>query len=75
MAQYVAVTSDKLKSKALIRCIWGGWLGLHCFYVGRYKRGRILMFTFGLFGIGWLFDIFRILNGSFRDNVGAPLRE
>lgn len=26
-------------------------------------------------GIGWIADFFRILLGSFRDNVGAPLRQ
>lgn len=38
-----------------------GLFGVHRFYEGDKKWGRIYLFTFGLFGYGWLFDIFRIL--------------
>jgi len=75
MANYVTNTSDKEKSKALIKCIIGGWFGLHLFYVGRIGRGLLFMSTGGLLGFGWISDIISIQNGSFRDNVGAPLRE
>ncbi len=74
MANYVTSTSDKSKSTALLLCIFLGWCGAHYFYVGRYGRGFVYMFTVGLFVIGWIMDIFKILNGSFVDNVGAPLR-
>ena len=74
MANYVTGTSDKKKSVALLLCIFGGFLGLHYFYVGRIGRGILYAFTCGLFGFGWFIDIFKIALGSFRDNVGVPLR-
>lgn len=72
--QYVTNASDKSKSKALKLCIFGGAFGLHYFYVGNYGKGLLYLFTFGLCGLGWIADTFKIMNGSFRDNVGAPLR-
>lgn len=74
MANYSTLTSDKNKNTALLLCIFGGWLGLHQFYVGRIGKGLVYMFTVGLFFIGWFCDIISILLGTFRDNVGAPLR-
>ncbi len=75
MANYVTVTSDKKKRTALLLCIFLGWMGAHYFYVGRIGRGIVSLFTFNLFGIGWIIDIFRVALGGFRDNVGAPLRQ
>lgn len=74
-SNYVTQTSDKSKSTALWLCILAGIVGAHNYYVGRIGRGLLYTFTAGLFGIGWLFDIFAIANGGFRDNVGAPLRQ
>ena len=74
MANYVTSTSDKSKTTALILCIFLGLFGAHYFYVGRYGRGFLYMFTAGLFVIGWILDIIKIMNGTFVDNVGAPLR-
>lgn len=36
--------------------------------------GLLYFFTGGLFGIGWVVDIFRIGFGSYRDRFGQPLR-
>ena len=55
-------------------CIIGGMFGLHQFYVGRFGKGFLYMFTAGLFLLGWFGDIMKILNRSFTDNVGNPLR-
>lgn len=74
MANYVTGTSDKKKSTALILCIFGGIFGLHYFYVGRIGKGILYLFTAGLFMFGWVIDIFKILFGTFQDNVGMPLR-
>lgn len=41
----------------------GGWLGLHKFKRQETKRGILYLVTFGLFGVGWLIDILRILLG------------
>ena len=75
MANYVTSTSDKKKSTALILCIFLGWMGAHYFYVGRIGRGIVSLFTCNFFGIGWIIDIYRIVVGKFRDNVGNPLRQ
>ncbi|MBQ7170669.1 MAG: NINE protein [Clostridia bacterium] len=75
MSQYVTNTSDKKKSKAMILCVCGGLFGLHQFYVGNIGKGILYMFTGGLFVFGWIADMIKIATGSFRDNVGAPLRE
>lgn len=74
MANYVTGTSDKKKSTALLLCIFGGFFGLHNFYVGKIGRGILYFFTFGLFLLGWWGDIIKILLGKFEDNVGMPLR-
>lgn len=75
MINYTTVTSDKSKKMALILCVLGGMFGLHHFYVGKFGKGFLYLFTGGLFGFGWLIDIFKILTGTFKDNVGAPLRK
>lgn len=75
MANYVTNTSDKKKMTALLLCIFFGVLGAHYFYVGRIGRGIVALFTLNLFLIGQIIDIVKIATGSFRDNVGAPLRQ
>lgn len=74
MANYQTSTSDKNKDTAFWLCLFGGFLGLHQYYVGNIGKGLLYTFTFGLFCIGWIKDLISILLGSFRDNVGAPLR-
>ncbi len=37
-----------------------GFLGAHRFYYGKPVSATIYMFTFGLFGIGWIIDLFLI---------------
>ena len=74
MPNYVTNSSDKSRGTALILCIFAGWLGLHQFYVGRIGKGILYMFTFGLFFFGWIGDLLKIINRTFTDNVGNPLR-
>jgi restriction system protein len=75
MANYTTQSSDKSRSTALLLCIFGGYLGLHYFYVGRISTGLVRLITLNFVGIGWIIDIFTVLLGGFRDNVGAPLRQ
>ena len=37
-----------------------GFTGSHRFYYGKPVSGTLYFFTFGLFGIGWLIDVFLI---------------
>ena len=37
-----------------------GFLGCHRFYLGRPISGTVYFFTLGIFGIGWIIDIFLI---------------
>lgn len=67
--------SSKSKKTALWLCILGGYFGLHYFYAGKIGMGILYMFTVGLFMIGWIIDIFRVLSGSFTDNKGLPIRK
>ena len=71
---YVTSSSDKSRGTALMLCILGGWLGLHQFYVGRIGKGILYACTFGVCCFGWIGDILKLLNKSFTDNVGNPLR-
>lgn len=63
-------SSDKSKMIALILAIFLGGLGIHRFYVGKIGTGIIWFFTFGLFGIGWIYDVVKIATGTFRDGAG-----
>jgi len=74
---YQTITSDKEKRTALKLCLIGllGLGGLHRFYVGKIGSGLLYLVTFGFCWIGTLVDLLQISLGSFKDNVGAPLRE
>lgn len=41
----------------LIITVCFGWLGLHWFISGRAGMGFLYLLTFGVFGIGWIYDI------------------
>ena len=77
MSQYVTGTSDKKKGTAMLLCCLGfiGIGGLHHFYVGRIGMGIVYFCTCGFFFFGTIVDLIKIATGTFRDNVGAPLRE
>lgn len=65
--QPAPVYSNKSKVVALILCILLGYFGAHYFYIGKPGIGVLYICTLGLFGIGWLVDIYRIASGTFRD--------
>ena len=45
---------------AFFLCLFFGWAGAHRFYEGKNFTGLVYLFTWGLFGIGWIIDIIRI---------------
>lgn len=47
----------KNKWVSLILCIFFGVFGIHRFYEEKKVTGFIYLFTFGLLGLGWFFDI------------------
>lgn len=75
MTGYMTRTSDKSKKEALRLCKYFGWVGAHRYYVGKIGTGILYSCTFGLAGVGWAMDLVKIANGTFTDNVGAPLRQ
>lgn len=44
-------------SVAWILLVFLGWLGLHRLYLGKLVTGLLFMFTCGLFGVGYLYDL------------------
>lgn len=73
--QYVRMISPKHKWTAFLWCFFFGVLGAHRFYVGKTGTAILYLFTCGLCGIGWIFDLFKILFGSFTDANGLPLKK
>ena len=59
-------------SQILIWLLGGTW-GLHYFTNGKAAMGVLYLFTFGLFGIGWIIDLFRIASGQFTDANGKKI--
>ncbi len=65
-------TNNKQKSEksfiaTLILCVFFGCFGAHRFYVGKIGTGLIWLFTFGLFGVGYVSDIILITAQAFED--------
>eukprot|EP00039_Didymoeca_costata_P007810 m.104151 g.104151 ORF g.104151 m.104151 type:complete len:171 (-) comp13836_c0_seq1:3863-4375(-) len=56
---------------AYLLYIFGGLIGLHLIYVGRYRHALIHTSTFGGFGFGLLRDIFRIPGYVTEANLDA----
>ena len=62
-----------MKSKTIAYLLWFisgcGWLGFHHFYLGKIGKALIWIFTFGVFGLGSLIDLFTL--GSAVDNYNT----
>lgn len=67
------LVSDKNKNITVLLCFFLGISGVHLFYVGRWKKGLLYLFTAGLFGIGWLIDLFTIGVNKFKDAKDLPV--
>lgn len=55
------ITSADRANKALLLCLLLGWSGAHRAYARMWGSFFLYLFTFGLFGFGWLFDIVTLL--------------
>ncbi len=67
--------SKKSKIVALLLCVFLGYFGAHKFYVGKAGMGVLYLFSYGLFGFGWIIDCILIAMGSFKDKFGLPLKK
>jgi TM2 domain-containing membrane protein YozV len=67
------VFSSKSKKRALMLCIFLGFLGVHRFYVGKIGTGILMFITLGLSGFWVLSDIIELLRGKFTDKEGLVL--
>ena len=61
--------NPKNKWVALLLCFFLGMFGVHKFYEGKKGMGVLYLFTMGLFGYGWLFDLIALL---FKPNPYYP---
>ncbi len=50
----------KSKGTAYLLLFFLGGFDAHCFYLGKVGKGILYLFTLGLFGIGWLYDLFHL---------------
>lgn len=65
--------SRKRRSVSLVLCLLLGIFGAHKFYERRYGMGLMYLFSYGLFGIGVLVDLLRLIFCSPRDKQGLPM--
>ena len=74
--KYTTIASDKSKKTTIILCCIGflGVGGLHDFYLGSIKKGLIKIFTINWFLIGTIMDLIKILNGTYLDATGQPVK-
>jgi TM2 domain-containing membrane protein YozV len=51
-----------MKSKGVAYLLWLflGLFGVHCFYLGKVGKGILYLCTAGVFGVGWLIDLFTL---------------
>lgn len=69
------MASPRNRLIALLLCIFLGYLGIHRFYVGKWGTGLIWMFTGGLGGLGYIFDLIIIIIGVFKDKEGHAVTQ
>ena len=77
VAPEVPVGAEPEKSwlTTLLLCIFLGGLGVHRFYVGKIGTGILWLMTAGVFGIGYLVDLIKIICGKFTDKSGNLIQK
>lgn len=66
--------SERSRGVALALGFFGGFFGLHRFYVGKPQSGVAMILTIGGLGVWWLYDMVLLATGEFRDADDLPLR-
>lgn len=67
------VSNQKSQGMAFWLAALIGFFGAHRFYSGHWKLGLVYLFTFGIMGFGWIYDIFMIFFGKYKDTSGSLL--
>lgn len=70
--------SERDPDRLLDLTLFGGFLGLHRFAMGKVGSGLLYLLTCGLFLIGWLLDILQLFLGIQKDRGGdliLPLQD
>ncbi len=66
--------SKRSRGVALLLSFFGGFFGLHRFYVDKTGTAVAMLVTFGGCGVWYLYDLVLIAAGEFRDSEDLPLR-
>jgi len=66
--------SERSRGVAVVLGFFGGFFGLHRFYVGKNGTGIAMLVTMGGMGIWWLYDMVLLVTGEFRDADDLPVR-
>ena len=69
------IKSEKDWLTLLLLCLFLGVVGGHRFYSGKTGTGIIWLLSGGLFGIGWLVDLYMVIVGSFKDKEGKAIKK
>ena len=67
--------SEKDWTITLVLCLLGGGIGAHRYYVGKVGTGILYTLTVGLFGVGYLVDLVKIITGKFTDKDGKYVQK
>ncbi len=65
--------SPKNRMLTLTLACLGGFLGLHRFYLGRWKSGLLMLLTLGGLFLWWIVDVFLLLSWRMKDADGRLL--
>ena len=70
---YMVRYQPRNKAASMLMCLFGGWFGLHKFYEGKIGTGILYAMTGGLFGIGIIVDLVRMITNTYTDANGNLL--